>query len=67
MSWVEDRFSRTMLMLLPAMVVVAGCGVSLLPHELVVHTVSLLTTWLYLSIPIGIAVGHCALSERDCQ
>ena len=67
MSWVEDRFTRTMLMLLPAMIVVAGCGVSLLPRQLIVQAVSLLTTWLYLSILIGIAVGHCALSESDSQ
>lgn len=67
MSWVEDRFSRTMLMLLPAMIIVAGCGVSLLPRQLIVQAVSLLTTWLYLSILTGIAVGHCALSESDRQ
>jgi hypothetical protein len=67
MSWVEDRLTRTMLMLLPAMIVVAGCGVSLLPRQLIVQAVSLLTTWLYLSILIGIAVGHCALSESDSQ
>jgi hypothetical protein len=67
MSWVEDRFTRTMLLLLPAMIIVAGCGVSLLPRQLIVQAVSLLTTWLYLSILIGIAVGHCALSESDRQ
>ena len=67
MSWVEDRLTRTMLMLLPAMIVVAGCGVSLLPRQLIVQAVSLLTTWLYLSILIGIAVGHCALGESDHQ
>lgn len=67
MSWVEDRFTRTMLMLLPAMIVIAGFGVSLLPHQLIVQAVSLLTTWLYLSILIGIGVGHCALSESDSQ
>jgi hypothetical protein len=66
MSRIKDRFSRTMLMLLPTMLVVVGCAVSLLPESIVVHTLSLLTTWLYLSIPIGIAVGHCALSESDC-
>jgi hypothetical protein len=67
MSWVEDRFTRTMLVLLPAMIVVAGCGVSLLPRQLIVHAVSLLTIWLYLSILTGIAVGHCALGESDHQ
>jgi|HubBroStandDraft_5_1064220.scaffolds.fasta_scaffold1764373_1 hypothetical protein len=67
MSWVEDRFARTMLVLLPAMIVIAGCGVSLLPHQLIVQAVSLLTSWLYLSILIGIAVGHCALGESDHQ
>jgi hypothetical protein len=67
MSWVEDRFTRTMLLLLPAMIIVAGCGVSLLPRQLIVQAVSLLTTWLYLSILIGIAVGHCALGESDRQ
>jgi hypothetical protein len=67
MSWVEDRFARTMLVLLPAMIVIAGCGVSLLPRQLIVQAVSLLTSWLYLSILIGIAVGHCALGENDHQ
>jgi hypothetical protein len=67
MSWVGDRFTRTTLMLLPAMIVVAGCGVSLLPRQLIVQAVSLLTTWLYLSILIGIAVGHCALGESEHQ
>jgi hypothetical protein len=67
MPWVEDRFTRTMLMLLPAMIVIAGFGVSLLPRQLIVQAVSLLTTWLYLSILIGIAVGHCALGESDHQ
>jgi len=54
-------------MLVLAMVVIAGCGISLLPHGLIVQAVNLLTIWLYLSIPIGIAVGHCALSESDCH
>jgi len=67
MSWVEDRFTRMMLVLLPAMIVVAGCGISLLPRQWIVQAVSLLTTWLYLSILIGIAVGHCALGESDHQ
>jgi hypothetical protein len=67
MSWVEDRFARTMLVLLPAMIVIAGCGVSLLPRQLIVQAVSLLASWLYLSILIGIAVGHCALGESDHQ
>jgi hypothetical protein len=67
MSWVEVRFTRSMLMLLPAIIVIAGFGVSLLPRQLIVQAVCLLTTWLYLSILIGIAVGHCALSESDHQ
>jgi hypothetical protein len=67
MPWVEDRFTRTMLMLLPAMIVIAGFGVRLLPRQLIVQAVSLLTTWLYLSILIGIVVGHCALGESDHQ
>jgi hypothetical protein len=65
MSWIEVRFTRTMLMLLPAIIIVAGFGVSLLPRQLIVQAVSLLTTWLYLSILIGIVVGHCALGESD--
>ena len=67
MSWLEVRFTRTTLMLLPAMIVIAGFGISLLPRQLIVQAVSLLTTWLYLSILIGVAVGHCALSESDHQ
>jgi hypothetical protein len=66
MTWVENRFARIAVMLLPAMIVVVGCGVSLLPHEFIRHAVEVLTAWLYLSVPVGIAVGNCALSENDC-
>ena len=66
MMWVQNRFARIAVVLLPAMIVVVGCVVSLLPHGLVRHTAEVLTAWLYLSVPIGIAVGNCALSENDC-
>ncbi|MEI7710419.1 MAG: hypothetical protein WCI94_03240 [Rhodospirillales bacterium] len=28
------------------------------------HAANLLALWIILSVPLGIAVGHCALNER---
>ena len=67
MTWIEDRFVRITLMLLPAVIVAVGCMISLLPHEFIRHAAGVLTAWLYLSVPLGVAVGNCALSENDCQ
>ncbi|MEJ0015287.1 MAG: hypothetical protein WDN25_01745 [Acetobacteraceae bacterium] len=40
-------------------------GLSLLPRDVVVHVISVLTAWLMLSVPIGIVIGHCVLD--DCS
>ncbi len=48
-------------------VTIAGLvlGLSLLPRDVVVHVISVLTAWLMLSVPIGIVIGHCVLD--DCS
>ena len=67
MSSIEDRLARSILLLVPAIIVTLGCGVSLLPREMVVRAISALTAWLTLSLLIGVVVGHCALGEIDNQ
>jgi hypothetical protein len=65
MAAVEDRIERSIMFLVPAIIVTLGCGASLLPREMVVRAISALMAWLALSLGIGVVVGHCALSEAD--
>jgi hypothetical protein len=65
MSLMEDRLARLALALVPVVIVALGCGVSLLPRDLVVRAIGALTAWLTLSLLIGVVVGHCALGEAD--
>jgi hypothetical protein len=51
--------------LLPIGIVAVGCGASLLPHGLIVEAAQVLATWLMLSLPIGVIVGHCILDEIE--
>lgn len=65
MSNVGERLGRLTLILLGAVVVTAGWGVSRLPQDLVIQIASVMAGWLTLSLPIGIIVGHCILDEVD--
>jgi hypothetical protein len=65
MTAVEDRFARLMLVLVPACIVIVGCGASLLPHRVVIELVEFLAVWLSLSLLVGVVAGHCMLSESD--
>ncbi|MDR3534093.1 MAG: hypothetical protein P4L90_26455 [Rhodopila sp.] len=44
----------------PAIVAVGGFLLHLLPIEVL----SILTAWTLASFPIGVLIGHCALSEE---
>jgi hypothetical protein len=65
MSSAEDRLARSTLALVPVIVAVLGCGVRLLPHDLVAQAITVLSVWLMLALPVGVIVGHCALGECD--
>jgi len=63
MSAAEDRRDRVISFGLPVMVVLTGCGASLLPSAVLSHILEFLTVWTFLSIPLAVLVGHCALGE----
>jgi hypothetical protein len=63
MSPAEDRRERLMLLFLPALILLLGCGASLVPQAALEETVVFLTAWISLSIPLAVLFGHCALSE----
>jgi hypothetical protein len=63
----EERRDRLILALVPTTITVLGCAASLLPRDLVVQAIGVLTIWLTLSLPVGIAIGHCMIGEADCR
>jgi ABC-type spermidine/putrescine transport system permease subunit II len=65
MTSTEDRLARMTFVLVPAVIVAVGCGLSLLPRGVVGETFTVLGVWLSFSLPVGVVVGHCALSEAD--
>ena len=65
MTSTEDRLARLTFVLVPAVIVAIGCGLSLLPRGVVGETFTVLGVWLSFSLPVGVVVGHCALSEAD--
>jgi len=44
----------------PAVVVLTAVVLHLLPHAVL----NILTAWILVSFPIGVLIGHCALSEE---
>jgi hypothetical protein len=56
---------RLVLALVPTTITVLGCGLSLLPRDWVLQAISVLIVWLTLSLPVGIAIGHCIIGETD--
>ncbi len=63
MSRAEDRRERLLLSFLPSLIVLLGCGASLVPHAALAQVLGFVTAWTCLSIPLAVLVGHCALSE----
>jgi hypothetical protein len=47
---------------LPAGAAILGCG-CLAPRDVVLRGAALLLAWVCFSVPIGVLVGHCMLSE----
>jgi hypothetical protein len=45
----------------PAVAVVSGLILYFLPNEVL----TFLTVWVVASLPIGVLIGHCALSEEE--
>lgn len=66
MTSVEAYRSRLAMVTVPVFIVAFGCGLSLLPHRLIVDAMSLLAAWLSLAFPLSVFVGHCVLDELDC-
>ncbi len=64
MSSAEDREQRVILFFVPVMVLLLGCGASLLPPATLSQVLACLTVWTCLSIPLAVLVGHCALGEE---
>jgi hypothetical protein len=59
MSPAEDHRERLVLFFIPTLIVILGCGVSLVPPA----ALAFLTAWVCLSFPLAVLFGHCALSE----
>jgi hypothetical protein len=47
----------------PALIILTGCGASLLPPATLAQILTGLTAWTCLSLPLAVLVGHCALGE----
>ncbi|HTW70480.1 MAG TPA: hypothetical protein VME47_11370 [Acetobacteraceae bacterium] len=59
----EDRLERMLLICLPVMIVLLGCGASLVRPHLVMDVLDVITAWTGTSIPLAVLIGHCALNE----
>lgn len=61
MSDIGDHLIYALCLLGPALMVALAC---LLPINMLVLIVTVLTTWACASVPIGVLVGYCALGEE---
>jgi len=66
MTLPDLRAARLAIVLVSGFIALIGYRVDLLPRELVISALTVLTAWLSLSVPVGVLVGHCVLSEGDC-
>lgn len=64
MSADEERLERVILICTPMLVVLLGCGATLLSPAMLSEVLFYLTVWACLSIPLAVLVGHCVLSEE---
>lgn len=62
MSDTVDRLVRIASAIVPA-IVIGTAGACLLPVDTLALILTVLTAWTCASVPIGVLVGHCALSE----
>ncbi len=49
----------------PAVIILLGCGASLLPASAIIGSLKILTAWTGVSIPVAVLTGHCMLSESE--
>jgi hypothetical protein len=56
------RRDAAILFCIPALIVVLGCGASLLPPATVSMVLDVLMAWTCLSVPLAVLVGHCILT-----
>lgn len=63
MSPAEGRREALVLFCVPALIVLVGCGASLLPPAALAQVLICLAAWSCLSIPLAMLFGHCALGE----
>ncbi len=58
----KNRSIRTRLIYTGWALAVAAVGIA--AYRLAPQAANLLALWIIMSVPLGIAVGHCALTER---
>jgi hypothetical protein len=64
MSQAEDDRESLTLALLPELILLLGCGASLMPPDALITTLTFLAGWILLSVPLAVLFGHCVLSEE---
>jgi hypothetical protein len=64
MSTSYDRQERAFWCCVPVLVLLLGCGASLLSPAALADVLAVLTAWTCLSFPLAVLVGHCALGEE---
>ncbi|HTI79629.1 MAG TPA: hypothetical protein VL614_04185 [Acetobacteraceae bacterium] len=65
MSAVDERIARLILWLVPTIIVVVGCVLSILPHCVVLELLTIMFAWLSLSLPIGVLAGQFMTNEGE--
>ena len=60
----EDSLSRMLLFGLPTTIAAVGVGISLLPGSYAAEVINALATWACMSLPLGVLIGPCTLSEE---
>lgn len=60
----EDRLARAIVAAIPALIVGLGVWLAVMPRSTVNDLLTLLLVWASLSLPLGIAFGHCVPYEE---
>jgi hypothetical protein len=60
----EDRLERLRLICIPMMIVLLGCGASMVRPHVLLEVLDVLTAWTCASVPLAVLFGHCALNDE---
>lgn len=60
----EDRLEGMLLICIPMMIVLLGCGASMVRPHVLLAVLDVLTAWTCVSIPLAVLFGHCALNDE---